>query len=483
MSLNDASIIGKSLIQSFYGQPPKCSYVCSDTGTDLRIPKTATAVVKAAWTGARTSNDSFLWREYEGIFHAAVRVFSSIIGANDPDLTEFRDAGGKIIAYHGLVSLLQTEREGNGRSTLGVHSFSLSGIALVIRVTRFSASVDRLDDTTSTTTCDGPAGKKFFYNASASEKGCQYLSSELCRNRGIRFTFLSRMSLADIFVAIESQVSLTSITECEQLETAGYEHEVQHGVLQYNMTPPENRARATEGMADSGARVDAFLRHNETPNCKESGYIGRNGHNPSPVGCSTEMTWALSTRSNVVKFVDFLNNPNRSRVEEAICQRTKFATNSYISVDVYRTVIHVVFCVLAILLSWSDELFLRFVCWYGSVSFRNGLISLSQHSALQLHRIAYIDSDGSITGAASGDSAPNMASDASMKGAASSDSAPNMASNGKLFEKGLFFGHPVADVSVLVPPYGLSREASEKFAPDMSGRYPSERIGYNLIRK
>lgn len=42
--------------------------------------------------------------DYERYFHSSVQEFNSIIGTSDPDLTRFRDAGGKLITYHGLVS-------------------------------------------------------------------------------------------------------------------------------------------------------------------------------------------------------------------------------------------------------------------------------------------------------------------------------------------------------------------------------------------
>jgi hypothetical protein len=42
--------------------------------------------------------------EYARLFHASFQEFDSIYGASDPDLTAFRDAGGKMITYHGMVS-------------------------------------------------------------------------------------------------------------------------------------------------------------------------------------------------------------------------------------------------------------------------------------------------------------------------------------------------------------------------------------------
>jgi hypothetical protein len=45
-------------------------------------------------------------REYEKIFHASVQEFNSMIGTDDPDLSEFRDAGGKMITWHGIADPL-----------------------------------------------------------------------------------------------------------------------------------------------------------------------------------------------------------------------------------------------------------------------------------------------------------------------------------------------------------------------------------------
>jgi hypothetical protein len=42
--------------------------------------------------------------EYAHLFHASVQEFDSAYGAYDPDLSAFRDAGGKMISYHGMVS-------------------------------------------------------------------------------------------------------------------------------------------------------------------------------------------------------------------------------------------------------------------------------------------------------------------------------------------------------------------------------------------
>ncbi|KAH7406700.1 Tannase/feruloyl esterase [Phaeosphaeria sp. MPI-PUGE-AT-0046c] len=42
-------------------------------------------------------------KEYARLFHASFREFDSIYGASDPDLSAFRDAGGKMVTYHGMA--------------------------------------------------------------------------------------------------------------------------------------------------------------------------------------------------------------------------------------------------------------------------------------------------------------------------------------------------------------------------------------------
>jgi feruloyl esterase len=38
--------------------------------------------------------------QYFQFFYDSVQQYGSIIGINDPDLTEFRDHGGKLLTYH-----------------------------------------------------------------------------------------------------------------------------------------------------------------------------------------------------------------------------------------------------------------------------------------------------------------------------------------------------------------------------------------------
>ena len=49
--------------------------------------------------------------EYARLFHASVQEYDSIVGSADPDLSAFKDAGGKMLTYHGLVSTISLPAE------------------------------------------------------------------------------------------------------------------------------------------------------------------------------------------------------------------------------------------------------------------------------------------------------------------------------------------------------------------------------------
>lgn len=44
---------------------------------------------------------------FDAMVHAGIQQFDDIISANDPDLTAFYQAGGKILSCHGMASLPQ----------------------------------------------------------------------------------------------------------------------------------------------------------------------------------------------------------------------------------------------------------------------------------------------------------------------------------------------------------------------------------------
>ncbi|KAJ5957022.1 feruloyl esterase [Penicillium viridicatum] len=41
--------------------------------------------------------------EYEQLFHRANQEYSGLMNSNNPDLEEFKNAGGKLISYHGMA--------------------------------------------------------------------------------------------------------------------------------------------------------------------------------------------------------------------------------------------------------------------------------------------------------------------------------------------------------------------------------------------
>ncbi|KAJ9210229.1 hypothetical protein DTO166G4_8157 [Paecilomyces variotii] len=124
------------------------TFSCSATGSTMRLSRAAAITAKAAWSGPRTISGEFLWygvnpgadisafgvapgqnstssqdewfnlfvaknqsfdiinsshEEYDWLFHLAVQEYTDVIAANDPDLTEFKNAGGKLLTYHGLA--------------------------------------------------------------------------------------------------------------------------------------------------------------------------------------------------------------------------------------------------------------------------------------------------------------------------------------------------------------------------------------------
>jgi hypothetical protein len=42
-------------------------------------------------------------KEFDHLSHLGVQRYDSVIGTRDPDITAFRDAGGKMITWHGLA--------------------------------------------------------------------------------------------------------------------------------------------------------------------------------------------------------------------------------------------------------------------------------------------------------------------------------------------------------------------------------------------
>lgn len=58
--------------------------------------------------GARLDFGNITHVQADGLIHAGRQQYGSIFDADDPDLTEFRAAGGKLVTYHGMASLCLT---------------------------------------------------------------------------------------------------------------------------------------------------------------------------------------------------------------------------------------------------------------------------------------------------------------------------------------------------------------------------------------
>lgn len=126
------------------------TFYCSSTQKRMPLSRTAALVANAAWSGPRTANGEFLWygynrgsdisafgttpghnstgadiwfrlfvtknkafnvqnathEEYDQLFRRAVQEYTDLLNAGNPDLSEFKKSGGKLISYHGMVSSL-----------------------------------------------------------------------------------------------------------------------------------------------------------------------------------------------------------------------------------------------------------------------------------------------------------------------------------------------------------------------------------------
>jgi hypothetical protein len=82
LGIHEMKVVGKALTKAYYGKAPRYSYFVGGS------------------TGGR-----------QGLMEAqrekqSVEEFGAVIGTDDPDLTQFRDRGGKIIIAHGLTDQL-----------------------------------------------------------------------------------------------------------------------------------------------------------------------------------------------------------------------------------------------------------------------------------------------------------------------------------------------------------------------------------------
>jgi hypothetical protein len=90
-------------------RPAIATTTCNENGTCTGVP----TGLGEAWLQLFVKKDPE-WnytlissvKEYTRLFKSAIQEYGSIIETADPDLSEYRKAGGKIMTYHGLVSFL-----------------------------------------------------------------------------------------------------------------------------------------------------------------------------------------------------------------------------------------------------------------------------------------------------------------------------------------------------------------------------------------
>ncbi|KAJ3538726.1 hypothetical protein NM208_g5784 [Fusarium decemcellulare] len=87
-----------------YGQPGVVSTNCTASGCVGAANDLGLQWLKLFVARDPNKNLSNLTRsEFDDLVHASRQQYSSIIGTTDPDLSRFRDAGGKMITFHGLA--------------------------------------------------------------------------------------------------------------------------------------------------------------------------------------------------------------------------------------------------------------------------------------------------------------------------------------------------------------------------------------------
>ncbi|KAF1361433.1 tannase and feruloyl esterase [Lizonia empirigonia] len=81
---------------------------CDASGNCTGVP----FAVKTDWHRLFIEKDpeldpyNYTQAKWDAAFHASVQQYTSIIGTNDPDLSSFKNAGGKMITWHGMADQL-----------------------------------------------------------------------------------------------------------------------------------------------------------------------------------------------------------------------------------------------------------------------------------------------------------------------------------------------------------------------------------------
>lgn len=80
----------------------------SGTCQGVLVPVSVPWVTQFIARGADLDFTNLTHAEFDELVHQGQQRYRSIMGTDDPDLFAFRNAGGKMVTYHGLVSLLVT---------------------------------------------------------------------------------------------------------------------------------------------------------------------------------------------------------------------------------------------------------------------------------------------------------------------------------------------------------------------------------------
>ncbi|WDK10675.1 tannase and feruloyl esterase [Colletotrichum graminicola] len=80
---------------------------CDKDGLCAGVPNVAVKLLTGYFIGKNpdSSTTKISFKELERAYRSFRQQYDSFLGSDDPDLTAFRDAGGKMITFHGLVSL------------------------------------------------------------------------------------------------------------------------------------------------------------------------------------------------------------------------------------------------------------------------------------------------------------------------------------------------------------------------------------------
>ncbi|KAJ8125456.1 hypothetical protein O1611_g8183 [Lasiodiplodia mahajangana] len=97
---------GSNLTSTIFGTPGLAATTCTEDGSSCKGRPFPFAMFWFRYFAMKDPDWDFETITQEGFartFHLVAQEYASIYGTSDPDLSLFRDAGGKMITYHGLA--------------------------------------------------------------------------------------------------------------------------------------------------------------------------------------------------------------------------------------------------------------------------------------------------------------------------------------------------------------------------------------------